>query len=155
MTRTPTNPQIIATIEKGILLKKRLANPSIPFDTPVFANVAAAFAAAMNDYTSALLFRASELAARGDSAVQQLMHHWKMTEEEVNGRLQQIADANPGGMARMGQPHPQRGRLPDHPRLLALRQRRTAPLPRDPCPRRPHRPARHLLGAGEVGREAA
>ena len=99
MTRTPTNPQIIATIEKGILLKKRLANPSIPFDTPVFANVAAAFAAAMNDYTSALLFRASELAARGDSAVQQLMHHWKMTEEEVNGRLKQIADANPGDWA--------------------------------------------------------
>ena len=43
----------------------------------------------------------------------------------------------------------------DHPLLLALRQRRGQGLPADPRLRRPVRPARDLLGAGQVGRAAA
>lgn len=98
MAKTPTNPQIIVAIEKGLQIKKPPTAPSIPFNAK-FLSASAAFAAAMNDYTSALLFRSLELQAREDSAIQQLMHHWEMTEEEVNGRLQQIADANPGDWA--------------------------------------------------------
>lgn len=86
------------TTEKGFRIEKRSTGQNIPFNAG-FLSAAATFASAMTEYTSALLFRASELTAREDSAVQQLMHHWKMTEEEVNGRLKQIADANPGDWA--------------------------------------------------------
>ena len=55
----------------------------------------------------------------------------------------------------MGQPDRLGGRLPHDPRLQPLRQCRSPPLPADPRGRRPHRPARHLLGAGEMGGEAA
>lgn len=96
MNKTPTNLQIIASIEKGFVLERRSANPGTQFDTGALATAAKAFSAAMTEYTSALLFHASELVAREDSAVQQLMNHWKMTKEEVSDRLQQIADANHG-----------------------------------------------------------
>ena len=43
----------------------------------------------------------------------------------------------------------------DDRRLLALRQCRRARLSADPGGRRPHRPARHLLGAGQMGGAAA
>ena len=54
-----------------------------------------------------------------------------------------------------GNPARGRGRLPDDPVLFALRQREAAGLSGHPGARRPHRSARHLLGAGQMGRAAA
>ena len=65
------------------------------------------------------------------------------------------AAAHPARMARMGQPDRARRGLPQRARLLALRQRLGQALPADPGARRPDRPARHLLGAGQVGGAAA
>ncbi len=65
------------------------------------------------------------------------------------------AAAHPARMARMGQSDRLGRGLPDDRRLLALRQCRRAGLSADPGGRRPDRPARHLLGAGEMGRAAA
>ena len=69
--------------------------------------------------------------------------------------LDAFAAPHAAGMAGMGQPDPVGGRLPDDRRLLALRQCRPPPLPADLRRRRPHRPARHLLGAGQMGGAAA
>ena len=63
--------------------------------------------------------------------------------------------AHPAGMARMGQPASERGRLSHHRRLLALRQCGLPSLSAYPGGGRPHRSARHLLGAGEMGGAAA
>ncbi|SOR32577.1 protein of unknown function [Methylorubrum extorquens] len=63
--------------------------------------------------------------------------------------------ADAAGMARMGQPGRQRGGLQDDPVLLALRQRRRQGLSGDLRARRPHRPARDLLGARQMGGAAA
>ena len=61
------------------------------------------------------------------------------------------AAAHAAGMAGMGQPDRQRSGFPHDRRLLALRERRAPEATRHPRRRRPHRSARHLLGAGQVG----
>src|SRR6185369_8802353 len=58
-------------------------------------------------------------------------------------------------MARMGQPDRGQGRLRAHPQLQPLRPGRSQGLPAAPRHRRPQRPARHLLGTGQVGRPPA
>src|SRR6185369_15494358 len=58
-------------------------------------------------------------------------------------------------MARMGQPDRGQGRLRAHPQLQPLRPGRRQGLPAAPRHRRPQRPARHLLGTGQVGRPPA
>ena len=65
------------------------------------------------------------------------------------------AAAHAAGMARMGQPHRKRRRLWRHRSLFALRQCARAGLSEHPRDRRPHRSARHLLGAVEMGGEAS
>ena len=69
--------------------------------------------------------------------------------------LRRHAPAHPAGMAGVGQPDRERGGLRLHRRLQPLRQRRSEGVPAHHRHRGPHRPARHLLGAGEVGGEAA
>ena len=61
----------------------------------------------------------------------------------------------PAGMAGVGQPRRGRRRLLHHRGLCALRERNRPGLSRDLRHRRSHRPARHLLGAGQVGGAAA
>ena len=63
--------------------------------------------------------------------------------------------AYPAGMARMGEPDRERGGLPDHRRLLSLRQCAGSDLSSHSRARRPHRSPRNLLGAGQMGGEAA
>ena len=62
--------------------------------------------------------------------------------------------AHAPGMAGMGQSHHERGRLPHHRGLLALRQCRLPLLSAHPRSRRLDRSPRHLLGAGQVDRKA-
>ena len=61
----------------------------------------------------------------------------------------------PGEWPEWGNPIEDLGGLRADPQLQPLRQRRRAGLPADAGHRRPQRSARHLLGAGEVGGEAA
>ena len=63
--------------------------------------------------------------------------------------------ADPRRMARMGQSDRGQGRVRPDPQLFALRQCRGPGLSADADHRRPQRPARDLLGAGQMGREAA
>ena len=78
-------------------------------------------------------------------AVRRRAHH--------HARRHAAADA--AGMAGMGQSDRERRGLPDHRLLFALRQRAAQAYPAILALGRPHRSARHLLGAGEVGGEAA
>ena len=73
----------------------------------------------------------------------------------LNTMLDDTPAAHAAGMARVGQPDHRRRGVPHHPRLLALRQRGGAALSGHPGDGRPHRSARHLLGAGQVGRPPA
>jgi oligopeptidase B len=63
--------------------------------------------------------------------------------------------ADPGRMARMGQPDRGQGRVRLYPQLFALRQCRGQGLSADAVDRRPQRSARHLLGTRQDGRQAA
>ena len=63
--------------------------------------------------------------------------------------------AHPAGVAGVGQSDRKRGGLRAHRRLQPLRQRRGEGLPAHHRDGRPHRPARDLLGAREVGGETA
>ena len=63
--------------------------------------------------------------------------------------------ADAAGVAGVGQPDQVQGGFRDHPLLLALRQRGRQGLSAHLRLRRAHRPARHLLGAGQVDRAAA
>ena len=65
------------------------------------------------------------------------------------------AAADAAGMAGMGQPDRERKGFSHHPVLLALRQCRGEGLSGDPGDGRADRSARHLLGAGQMGRAAA
>jgi hypothetical protein len=91
-----TAREIIATIQKGFHVEKHSSLHDIKFDARMVAIAGAAFAAAVDHHISSILFHGSEQVAREENATQQLMYHWKMTREELDGRLQQIADANPG-----------------------------------------------------------
>ena len=65
------------------------------------------------------------------------------------------AAAHRHGVGGVGQPRRQRRHVQVHEELLALRQRDRAALPGAPGHRGAQRPARAVLGTGEVGREAA
>ena len=93
MNKTPTNLQIIASIEKGFVLERRSANPGTQFDTGALATHQGFFGS-MTEYTSALssMPRACCRVIRCSTTYEPL----KMTKEEVSDRLQQIADANRG-----------------------------------------------------------
>ena len=69
--------------------------------------------------------------------------------------VRRLAAADAAGMAGMGQPDHRRRSLRPHRRLLPVRQHPRGGLPRHPRARRPVGPPRDLLGAGQVGREAA
>ena len=62
--------------------------------------------------------------------------------------------AHAARMAGMGQPARERGGLPHHRRLLALRQCASQGLPQHSGAGRTYRPARDLLGAGQMGGQA-
>ena len=72
---------------------------------------------------------------------------------EHHARRHAAADA--AGMAGVGQSDHRRAGVPHHARLFAVRQRAGAGLSGAACARGTDRSARDLLGAGEVGREAA
>ena len=73
----------------------------------------------------------------------------------ADNHARRYAAAHPAGVARMGQPYRQRRCLPNHRGLFALRQCARAKLPEHPGHGRAHRSARDLLGAREMGGEAA
>ena len=73
----------------------------------------------------------------------------------LNTMLDDTLPLTPPEWPEWGNPIADRGRLRDDRRLFALRQCRGQGLSADPGGRRPDRPARHLLGAGQMGRAAA
>ena len=73
----------------------------------------------------------------------------------LNTMLDDTPAADAGRMARMGQSDHGQGRLRADPELQPLRQCRRPCLSADADDRRPQRSARHLLGAGQMGGEAA
>ncbi len=73
----------------------------------------------------------------------------------LNTHARRDAAVDAGRMAGMGQPHRGPGRLRPHRQLLPLRQCEGAGLSADAGDRRSQRSARHLLGAGQMGRAAA
>lgn len=100
MGKTPTNPEIIAAIHRGFRLEKRPSHSGINFNMSFVSDemkaASAVLSAAVSTQLTTMLFHGSEQAYREETAVQCLMHHWEMTRDELDGRLQQIADANPG-----------------------------------------------------------
>ena len=73
--------------------------------------------------------------------------------DQHHARRHAAADA--AGMAGVGQSDHRRAGVPHHARLFAVRQRAGAGLSGAACARGTDRSARDLLGAGEVGCEAA
>ena len=73
----------------------------------------------------------------------------------LNTMLDETLPLTPPEWPEWGNPIESQGGFRDHPLLLALRQRRGQGLSAHLRLRRPHRPARDLLGAGQVGRAAA
>ena len=73
----------------------------------------------------------------------------------LNTMLDESLPLTPPEWPEWGNPIESKRGFRDHPLLLALRQRRRQGLPAHLRLRRPHRPARDLLGAGQVDRAAA